>query len=194
MTRLIGTNLQGTVDVLLRNGDAGDKSIQTRRVDRVQVLFDGFEGERHSGMVKPSDVRFKRLYALGTPIRNTRQVSLVAAEELAAVAAEIGVDVLEPEWLGANIVVSGIPDLTLLPPSSRLLFDSGAALVVDNQNMPCAYPAKVIESQHAGAGTRFVRAAKDRRGLVAWVEKEGAIAVGDGIAVHLPPRRIYPHG
>lgn len=194
MTRLFQTELSGSVHALLRNGDAGDESIQTRRVERVRVLFDGFEGERHSGAVKPSDVRFRRLYPVGTPIRNTRQVSLLSLEELTALASDMDLPVLEPEWLGANLVVSGIPDLTLLPPSTRLLFASGAALVVDNQNMPCAYPAKVVESHHAGAGARFVRAAKDRRGLVGWVEKEGEIAVGDAIAVHLPPKRIYPHG
>ena len=81
----------------------------------------------------------------------------------------------------------------MLPPSTRLLFESGAALVVDNENQACRYPAEVIASHYPDARQGFVRAAREKRGLVAWVEKEGAIRVGDAVAVHLPPLRLYPH-
>ena len=93
--------------------------------------------------------------------------------------------------VGANLLLSGIPDLTLLPPSSRLIFSSGASLVVDMQNAPCAYPGKVIDEHHPGKGKGFPRAAIDRRGLTAWVEREGSIATGDNVELHIPPQRIY---
>ena len=47
-------------------------------------------GDRHHGETMLSDTRQSRVFAKGTVIRNHRQVSLVAVEELAVVAAAIG--------------------------------------------------------------------------------------------------------
>ena len=40
-------------------------------------------------------------------------------------------DRLPPEWLGANIVLEGIPELTRIPPASRLVFDERGRLRSD---------------------------------------------------------------
>jgi hypothetical protein len=191
MTILHPTKVNGSVEAILVNPDADDDSIETARVDKIGVTFAGFEGERHSGLVSKSDVRYRKQYAIDTAIRNTRQVSMVSVEDLARIAGNLGVERIEPEWLGANLVVSGIAKFTELPPSSRLLFSSGAALVVDNENAPCRYPADVVERHYPGAGARFVAAARNLRGVVGWVEREGEIATGDEIALHIPPQRIY---
>ncbi len=194
MTILHPTGIIGRVEAILVNGNRADDSIETARIERVEVTFEGFAGERHSGLVTKSDVRYRKQYAKDTPIRNTRQVSMLSVEDLAAIAGNLRVHKIAPEWLGANLMVSGIPRFTEVPPSSRLLFSSGAALVVDNENEPCRYPADVVEQHHPGAGSRFVAAAKHLRGTVGWVEREGAIAVGDEIALHIPPQRIYDPG
>ena len=47
-------------------------------------------------------------YAQGTEIRNTRQISIVSVEELAFIADSMGIDTLQPEWVGANLLVSGM--------------------------------------------------------------------------------------
>jgi hypothetical protein len=39
----------------------------------------------------------------------------------------------------------------------------------------------------------FVRAAQHKRGVVGWVEREGAVNTGDEIVLWLPPQRVYAH-
>ena len=105
----------------------------------------------------------------------------------------MGIPEAKPEWLGANLVTSGIPDLTLLTPSSRLQFPSGATLVVDMENHPCRQVADVILEHHPDVAVGFVKGAWNKRGLTAWVEREGVVNSGDAITVWVPQQRIYPH-
>ena len=57
---------------------------------RIEVSFEGFAGENHSGLNRDSCVRFKAIYDEGTRVRNTRQVSIVSAEELSQIATTYG--------------------------------------------------------------------------------------------------------
>lgn len=191
MAILTPTDLGGRVAWL---GIVADRAATLRAVpvEAVALTFAGIDGESHAGLVRPSCSRVTGQYPKGTPIRNVRQISIVSAEEMAAIAAAMAIPALRPEWLGANIVVAGLPDLTLVPPSSRLVFDGGASLVVDMENAPCQWPAREIEREHAGRGAAFRRAAKHRRGVTAWVEREGAIALDAGFRLHVPPLRPYP--
>jgi MOSC domain-containing protein YiiM len=133
-------------------------------------------------------------YPRGTPVANTRQVSILSSEELDEIAAALAIPRLKPEWVGANVVTAGIPELTLLPPASRLSFSSGATLIVDLENSPCRYVSEVIDKHHPGHGAGFVKSAAHKRGVVAWVEREGGIALDDAIVLHLPPHRLWHHG
>lgn len=158
----------------------------------VPVSFEGFPGEVHAGLTRPSCVRVKDIYEEGTPIRNTRQISIVSEEEMVLVAEGMEIDAIKPEWLGANLLISGIPHFTLLPPSTRLLFSGGACLIVDVENQPCAFPAKEIEKEHEGKGKLFIRNSRQRRGVVAGVEREGTISVGNNIRVFVPTQPAWP--
>ena len=60
------------------------------------------------------------------------------------------------------------------------------------ENGPCQFPAREIEAEHPGRGAGYRRAARHRRGVTAWVEREGAIAVGDAARLFVPPIRLYP--
>lgn len=182
---------RGRVAAVLINSDL-DKSLVSRRVETVNVTWSGFEGEAHGGLTRASCSRVKLQYEPGTKIRNTRQVSILSEEELEQVAKAMEVDHLEPEWVGANLLLSGIPHLTLLPPSSRLLFGSGASLVVDMENGPCKYPGEIIEKNYPGRGKFFPKAALHLRGVTAWVEREGTIAAGDEVTVHVPVQPPHP--
>ena len=153
--------------------------------------YAGFAGDSHAGLTRPACVRVKQQYAEGTEIRNTRQISILSREELAEVARTLGLHEIIPEWVGANLLLSGIPTLSLLPPSSRLIFAGGASLVVDMENGPCVWPGQVIDQYHPGKGEGFPRAALNRRGITAWVEREGTIAEGDAVSLHIPPQRVY---
>ena len=193
MAILKPTNIAGRVDGLYLV-PVGAKSIASEAVDRVDASFEGFAGDVHTSLTREACVRTKQQYAEGTNIRNVRQVSIVSREELDLIAKEMGVPEVKPEWLGATMCVSGIPDFTLVPPSSRLIFSDGTSLVIDMENEPCAYPARQIENHHPGTGKLFIGSARNRRGVTAWVEREGSISVGDSIALHIPPQRIYEPG
>jgi len=183
-------SLDARVAAILVNSTP-DQDLSTRRIESVAVNYAGLEGESHSGLVRASCVRVRHQYPQGTEIRNTRQISIVSVEELALIAETMGVDSLQPEWLGANLLVSGIPNFSQIPPSTRMIFDGGASLVVDLENSPCKYPGEIIERHHPGFGDRFAKAAVGKRGVTAWVEREGRISNGDSIRLYIPPQRIY---
>lgn len=155
--------------------------------------FAGVEGERHAGLTRASCSRVTQQYPRNTEIRNTRQFSVLSAEDLTAIAARMELAALDPGLLGASMVLQGIPDFSHIPPGSRLQADSGATLVVDLENRPCTLPAKGIEAAHPGYGARFKPAAHGRRGVVAWVEREGHFRVGDRIRLHIPDQPVWAH-
>jgi len=182
--------LDARTEVILINSTP-DEDLSSRRIATVKVTYAGFEGESHSGLVRASCVRVRGQYKQGTEIRNTRQISIASIEELALIADSMGIDSLQPEWLGANLLVSGIPEFSQIPPSTRLIFTSGASLVVDLENSPCKYPGEIIERHHPGKGKLFPKSALGLRGVTAWVEREGDISTGDAIEIHIPPQNIY---
>ena len=159
----------------------------------VFASFAGVSGEVHGGLTRASCSRVLGQYKRETEIRNVRQFSVLSAEEMALIAQSMGLAVLDPSLLGASLVISGIPDLTHLPPSSRLQADSGATLVVDMENRPCTLPAKEIEAVHPGFGGKFKPAAKGLRGVTAWVEREGLLRVGAKVRLHVPDQRAWDY-
>lgn len=192
MPILTKTDLTGEIVWLGRVADR-DVTMRSDPVDALEFGFDGVVGEHHSGLTRASCARVKTQYPVGTEIRNTRQVSILSVEELAATAAAMDIPDIHPEWVGATIVVSGIPDFTQIPPSSRLIWEDGASLTVDLENAPCIFPAREIDRHHPGAGPRYKPAAKGRRGVTAWVERPGRVRLGGRFTLHIPPQRIYPH-
>jgi MOSC domain-containing protein YiiM len=169
-------------------------SIRSAPLDSVEAGWDGVPGEHHGGINRASCVRVKTQYPEGTEIRNVRQFSIVSAEEMAAIAEEIGLDALRPEWLGASMVIEGIADFTHVPPSSRLqVGHGGPCLVIDMANRPCVWPGKELEKDHPGLGKRFKPAAAGRRGVTAWVEYPGRLALGDELRLHVPDQRAWLH-
>lgn len=153
--------------------------------------FSGVEGEVHAGLTRASCVRVRDQYPVGTLIANTRQFSILSTEELALIARDMGLDRLDPGLLGASMVVEGFPDFSHVPPGSRLQGSSGATLVVDLENRPCALPGKAIDAQHPGHGRAFKDAARGRRGITAWVEAEGMFSLGDTMRLHIPDQPLW---
>jgi len=171
------------------DGDRDELSSPAR--DALNLTFDGVAGAFHAGVTRPSCSRVKSQYAKGTPIKNERQLSIVSQEELDAIAADLGLDGIDPTRVGATMVVKGIPDFTHIPPSSRLQAPSGATVTVDMENRPCVFPSKSLEKAHPGQGVGFKPAAKNRRGVCAWVAAEGRVAVGDTLTLHIPDQRAW---
>lgn len=168
------------------------ESFVTTPQKQVTVTFAGFEGDRHSGITKKADSRTPQ-YTRGSEIRNDRQVSIVSAEELARIAAAMEVPEIKPEWLGANLLLQGIPAMTRLPPMTRLSFAGGAVLVVQAENKPCQHPGRIIQENYSRPGLQglFPKAGMHLRGLVACVERPGIILQGDTVNIEVPEQTIY---
>ncbi|MEM9852393.1 MAG: sulfurase [Pseudomonadota bacterium] len=158
----------------------------------VDVRFGGVRGESHGGLTRESCVRVRAQHPPGTTIANVRQFSIVSEEEMAQIAERMGIDEVRPEWMGASIMVRGISDFTHLPPSSRLQTARGTTLVIDMENRPCKYPGiEEIEPHYPGKGAGVTAAALGRRGVTAWVEREGPLALGDTFTLHVPDQRAW---
>lgn len=163
----------------------------TNPVDKIELAYGGIPGDLHFGLTKKSGVR-ESMYPRGTEIFNRRQVTMVSVEECAMISDTLGVAVL-PQWLGANMVLRGFPNLTQLPSGSRILFSSGAGVLCEGENLPCKQPGMVIQGLYPGHPTltaRFVPAAQGRRGIIGVVEQTGMVKTGDWarIAVYRPPQ------
>lgn len=191
MSLLLPTTIEAEVVWLGRVIDR-KQTLASTPVECLSLGFDGIVGEHHGGLTRRSCTRVKRQYPVGTEIRNTRQVSLVSEEELATVAEAMGIAGIKPEWLGANIALKSIAQLTYVPPASRLIFESGCSLVVDTENTPCRHPAALLEELFPGAGLSFPKHARGRRGIVGWVERPGRVEIGDRLRLHVPQWPGYP--
>ncbi len=167
----------------------------TEPVEQLELSFDGVKGDHHCGITRRTSAR-EPWYPRGTELRNERQLTLLCAKELAAVAEEMSIEAIRPEWIGGNMLIEGIPNLSMLPASTLLFFEGGATLKVDFQNEPCKTAGAAIADHypaqdHTGLSLQFVSAAKRRRGLLAWVEKPGKIVPGEMVRVKIPEQWIY---
>jgi hypothetical protein len=173
--------------------DAGH--FRTVDVERLVVDLRGIPGDRHYGFTRPAGAR-ERWYAEGMEMRSGRQLSVVAAEELAEVARRLGLDRVEPGWIGANVVVEGVPDFTALPWGARLVCGEGedaAVLVNEGDNAPCRFAGAEIARHfpdRPGLDRLFPKAAIFRRGIVASVERPGIIAPGR-LTVRVPDQKLW---
>jgi hypothetical protein len=173
-------------------GFAPGKDFVTTAAPSLELTYAGIPGDLHGGLTRPSGVR-EPWYKRGTPMRNERQLTILSAEENTEIAEALSLPELRPEWIGGNLLVEGIPSLSLLPPRSILMFPSGAAIRIDGDNGPCRQSGRAIAS-HTGrpdVELGFVKAAKHKRGLVGWVEREGVITPGDSITIRLWEQVLY---
>ncbi len=82
--------------------------------------------------------------------------------------------------------------LLRLPRGTRLLFPSGAALVVEEENPPCADMGAEIETTYAtnggepAVGKMFGKHSFGLRGVVGVVDVPGEIRTGDRVELEVP--------
>ncbi len=190
MPELRPTEFSGTI-AWLGKVPKDRPNIRSQAVEVARATYAGFTDDYHGGLTRMSCVRVAAQHPEGTEIRNTRQLSILSVEEMAEVAAEIGLDALDPSLLGASIVIEGIPDLTFVPSGSRLQAPDGTTIVIDVENGPCNFPAREIENEAAGHGKAFKAAARGKRGVTAWIEREGTLSLGDELCLHVPNQRPW---
>lgn len=154
----------------------------------LELMSDGFKTDKHKG--------FTRLAAdwdpepTGTIRRNERQWSGVSVEELEVIQHRMNLkEPLAASTLGANICVEGIPNFSMLPKGSKLIFPSAAVLIIEEENPPCLDMGLEIEKSYTSksgekiAGKYFPKHALNLRGVVGIVDIPGLIVTGDEIIV-----------
>ena len=193
-----GKKIKGRVSSLLK---AEGKDFVSQLVDSLTLTFEGIEGDFHAGIARKSGGR-EPWYRRGTEMRNERQVSILSEEELIEIAGGLNIEKLEPGWVGTNLVLEGIPNLSFLPSRTQLFFEGGVTLRVDGYNAPCRLAGGSI-AKHLGLSepngdftkTDMALAFKDaaymKRGVVAWGEKEGVISQGEKVSVRVWEQWIY---
>jgi len=190
--------LSGVVSSVLK---AEGQDFVSQKTDALDLSFEGIEGDFHAGISRKSGGR-EPWYPRGTVMRNESQISILSDEELSQMAAGMNIDALDAGWIGANLVLNGIPNLSYLPPRTLLFFEGGVTLRVDGYNAPCRLAGGSI-AKHVGLeapdgdftktdmALAFKTAAYMKRGLVAWVEKEGTIKDGETVSVRIWEQWIY---
>jgi MOSC domain-containing protein YiiM len=158
--------------------------------DRIEVELDGIVGDTHRGYVRVTWQGDKQ--PKGTQRRNERQWSAMSVEEIAGISDALDlVEPLDAATLGANLCLSGVPQLSRLPRGTLLRFPSGAELLVEEYNPPCLGMGKAIAARYQTrsgkplADTDFSRAAKLTRGIVGVVEAAGPIRAGDEVRIEI---------
>ncbi len=197
-----GKKLHGRVAATLK---AAGRDFVSRPVDRLELTYAGIVGDFHAGLTRPSGSR-EPWYERGTEMRNERQLSILSVEELAEIAADMGLTQIEPGWIGANLVLEGMPAMTYLPPRTLLFFPSGATLRIDGANGPCRIAGGSIAEQvgakpvmvdgepdftRTDLALAFKDAARMKRGLVAWVEREGVVRAGEEVNIRVWEQWVY---
>jgi hypothetical protein len=187
MKRYLGKTLKGKI-TSLHVGNNDDLSKQSLLSLKAEI--GGFEGDKHNG---PERKTWEGEWQpAGTIRRNERQWSGVSVEELAYISQCLDLtESLSPETLGANLCIEGIPEFSLLPKGTQLLFPSGAVLLVEEYNPPCADMGQQIMSKYTTRSGQalidkaWLRPASGRRGLVGVIDVPGEIHEGDEVEVRV---------
>lgn len=155
----------------------------------------GAQGDCHAGL-RLADSRETLLNSLGigpdVVIANVRELTIVTQAELSDISLSMQTPApVGPAALGANLLIDGMR-ASDWPLGTMLTFaghrggrprQSKAVLAVWDQNRPCEIPHNNIVDMFGGAGAfqpavPFGQAAKDRRGVVAFVYSSGTIKPG----------------
>jgi MOSC domain-containing protein YiiM len=187
MKKFLGKTLKGRVVSLHVGGNA---DLSKDRRESLLAAIGGFEGDGHKG---PERKAYQEDWEPGGTIRrNERQWSGVSVEELAHISDRL--DLSEPlsaATLGANLCVEGIPEFSLLPKGTKLVFPSGAVLLVEEYNPPCSdMGAQVLARYSSRSGKlenerSWLRPAAGRRGVVGVIDVPGEIREGDEFEVRV---------
>jgi hypothetical protein len=187
MKKYLGKTLRGEI-TSLHMGNNEDLSKQSRA--SLVAEIGGFDGDKHQGPVRKT--WGGEWQPKGTIRRNERQWSGVSVEELAHITERLELtEPLSPETLGANLCIEGIPEFSLLPKGSLLIFPSGAVLQVEEYNPPCIDMGAQIASKYSTRSGEpltdkmWLRPAAGRRGLVGVIDYRGEIRVGDEVEIRV---------
>ena len=187
---------------LIAIGAVVSLSINGSTLDELEFALEGPQGDAHSGFTRRlggHDGEYTRTSDLktGAPILNWRAWSGLSAEEIRETENALGAEI-PPGCLLENIIFSGIPKFTKLPPTTRFVFparrgENGirqAILAVWEENTPCSVVGARLAALHDRPTLKkqFVSAATNKRGVVGLVLAPGEVRRGDEVRVYSPTR------
>jgi hypothetical protein len=163
----------------------------------------GIKGDNHAGAafinIRDSEA-LRHGIPKGMAAFNMRQWSAVSKQEVADIAHEMGNLNIAPGLLGENLIISGIPEFTLMPPGTQLFFESpkgekrAVILYVTGENKPCQTVGDAIQKDYPefpSLRAYFIKAAKHKRGLVGIIVGGGFVKEGDLVIAQVPVQRPY---
>lgn len=183
----------GRVEKLYVDCRPDDKTGSAR--DEIQCILTGIVEDKHEGAIRDSSgVREREIFERPkkperAQVINWRQWSAVSVEEMRLLAHKYGLPETDAvafdlgRLVGANLIVSGIPHFTALPPTSLLVFPECSWITIA-ENLPCKGAGEQVEKVYSQAEAKFfAKLALGIRGLVGMVFEGGKVRVGDMIEV-----------
>ncbi len=187
---MINNNMKKLVATLVSVHSGNNKDLSKDTHPSLQAELDGFIGDKHSGFTSLAFSGDPE--PTGTVRRNDRQWSGVSVEELSIIQQRMDLKgQLTAATLGANICLEGIPNFSQLPHSTKLIFPSGAVLLVEANNPPCVNIGVQIAAKHiTNSGEQvianmFPKHSIGLRGIVGVVDVPGMIKAGDRVIVQV---------
>ena len=179
----------GRVESLCLNGEA---------VDTICFDLAGLRGDVHSGFsrtVGAHDGAYRATSALhkGDAVLNWRSWTALAREEIAAFEQTLGVPIPQGCLL-ENLTVTGIPNLSKLPPTTRMVFPvrggTQAMLAVWEENSPCHTVGQRLADHYGRPELKkaLIAGARGKRGVMGLVLSAGWVEVDDEVQVFPPAR------
>ena len=187
MKKFLGKVLKGRI-ISVHAGNNDDLSKEQH--ESINAVIGGFSGDKHHGPVR--ETWEGEWQPAGTARRNERQWTGVSTEELDYITQRLELtEPLSPVTLGANLCIEGVPEFSLLPKGTMLVFPSGAVLLVEEYNPPCGDMGARIASKHATrsgqplTANAWLRPASGRRGVVGVIDVPGEIRTGDEVEIRV---------
>ncbi len=184
----------------IATGTVGSLWVNGRQMPVLKFKFDGPVGDDHAGMTRELDghdgdyVATSRLKK-GHGIFNWRTWTAISIEEMYEVEHTLALKI-PGGCLLENIIICGIPGFSQLPPTSRLVFpkkDDGSQVIlaVWEENGPCDGVGKRLQNHYPEQdklSTRFIAAARHKRGVMGFVISEGYVENDDVVEVYPPTK------
>lgn len=180
---------------LVTTGRVESLCINGLPVDAIEFGLDGPQGDSHSGSTRRlsgHDGAYVRSSSLtkGDQVFNWRSWTAVSREELLEIEQALGYSIPQGCLL-ENLVIAGVPSLSKLAPTTRLVFPkrgNQAILAVWEENGPCHVVGKRLEDHYGvpGIKTMLIAEAQNRRGVMGLVLSPGRVEIGDLVLVYPP--------
>lgn len=180
---------------LIATGRVEGLSINGGPEETISFSIDGPQGDTHKRPIRQLSDHDGAYISTSNLVKgrwvfNWRSWTGISREEIAEIEHSLSYSVPQGCLL-ENISVSGIPNFSKLPPTSRLVFplrQNQAILAVWGENGPCRTVGQRLEQHHGvpNLGTRFIKAAQGKRGVMGFVLAAGRVEVGDKVRVYGP--------